>query len=904
MQFPNFTSIDRIVQNELRHRASLIDPSADPLDSNGNPTVGDVGKFPAPTALGGWIRAISAAAKAVNGNTTASTHGLVIGTNILQDGNIYGVMDYTTGGSLRMESSATMGRRWGGQLVQSEFFEELGQRMPLRPRPIIDYFEVDEAMGSISRKATLKFKAYTIEQLQTLITYFLEPGFSVFVEWGWNDPTAFTGYSETITKDYIISRGQDMSNLRNIRLNSNGRVDTYLGFVTGGTFQLEDDSWSITTNLVGFVELPTWLNVADSHVDNVEQELRPQLPYIYDEISLKQVGDMGESVDFKYMFNSLPTHASARVRNFLTNSNVDGILLDLLHPVNYLNFTPAPTSLNTFIDNIKNPDYWRSLLPWLRREASSTADSLALDNDYSDFDTLPIRYIRLGAALKIIQIIVNLPNDTDVIKWNIRYDDVRIKAFPYMFSHSLEKVFIPNSKLPRYDIINNSMKTDNTIDASVTKGSDSVKIQFPEDDDGDGIYGKLTNLYINFDKFIEEISTRNFNVKDCLYNILNYTSSAVGNIWNFQLEFDESKNVPEIRIVDLNYINRSTHTDIYEFDLYNKNSIILEHSFNVDIPAAVMNQVVGNRLSLSINTSLPNTYRSSLFGYNYTDLVVGRRYQQTSSNDTPNTDTPSDNVNDFEESASILRQKLRVLVYRIREAQTSSISDAPNNSSLINYDRLVENEILPALRSVLAYEVNAELLADINAVFDASDGLTPTPVLYEWMLVVRTGTRRSTLSDYISKPATFTTPPSRNSTNLLLSNLDTLVANLSTYRSDEILRRDEHIKSIFKFIPDFDISTKTNSTYPAGYADIEIFNYFKRKHDMEDTTNVSTMLPVRVTLTLYGISGIRRGDMFRVNGIPDSFNSGGFFQVVSIKHIVSDMVWKTVIEGAFRRYMT
>jgi hypothetical protein len=58
---------------------------------------------------------------------------------------------------------------------------------------------------------------------------------------------------------------------------------------------------------------------------------------------------------------------------------------------------------------------------------------------------------------------------------------------------------------------------------------------------------------------------------------------------------------------------------------------------------------------------------------------------------------------------------------------------------------------------------------------------------------------------------------------------------------------------------------------------------------------------IKFTFTIHGISGIKRGDKFKVSGLPKNYEKNGFFQVTSVKHVISDMLWKTDIEGSFRQ---
>ena len=58
-------------------------------------------------------------------------------------------------------------------------------------------------------------------------------------------------------------------------------------------------------------------------------------------------------------------------------------------------------------------------------------------------------------------------------------------------------------------------------------------------------------------------------------------------------------------------------------------------------------------------------------------------------------------------------------------------------------------------------------------------------------------------------------------------------------------------------------------------------------------------MPINFTFTVHGVSGIRRGDMFKVNGIPTIYENG-FFQVLSVKHMLEGMSWKTEVTGGYR----
>ena len=88
--------------------------------------------------------------------------------------------------------------------------------------------------------------------------------------------------------------------------------------------------------------------------------------------------------------------------------------------------------------------------------------------------------------------------------------------------------------------------------------------------------------------------------------------------------------------------------------------------------------------------------------------------------------------------------------------------------------------------------------------------------------------------------------------------------------------------------------------YVGAFKDSDTFAKLKKK-ELANLPNRSSLLPIEFTFTIHGISGIRRGDMFRINGLPSVYSrEGSFFQVLSVKHSVSDMKWTTEVKGGWR----
>ena len=100
--------------------------------------------------------------------------------------------------------------------------------------------------------------------------------------------------------------------------------------------------------------------------------------------------------------------------------------------------------------------------------------------------------------------------------------------------------------------------------------------------------------------------------------------------------------------------------------------------------------------------------------------------------------------------------------------------------------------------------------------------------------------------------------------------------------------------------PETDLDSITISPV---YNDTLVFQALKAGYNnitAADNNTVSALLPVKFSFTVHGVSGIKRGDKFKVIGIPRQYEQNGFFQVTSVKHTIDAMLWKTEVEGGLR----
>ena len=86
-----------------------------------------------------------------------------------------------------------------------------------------------------------------------------------------------------------------------------------------------------------------------------------------------------------------------------------------------------------------------------------------------------------------------------------------------------------------------------------------------------------------------------------------------------------------------------------------------------------------------------------------------------------------------------------------------------------------------------------------------------------------------------------------------------------------------------------------------AFNDSSLFSLLKHNMDLEASkkSTPSPLMPINFSFSIHGVSGIRRGDMFRVQGIPTMYQKG-FFQVLSVKQVIDGMMWKTEVTGGYR----
>jgi hypothetical protein len=588
--FPNFTQVPDYVTSRISERL-------------GNPIK--------VSSLNSWIKVSSAAGTGLS-LLSNPDHSLfrAAGGN---EASIYG----------DSKTSGVIGTTWNGAAV----YANVGQGF--KPSPVITSIEVDEGEGDLSRKASFSITAFTKEQMEKLIEYFLEPGFSVFLEWGWNTADSVGAYQSNLSGDYVAGFQSFIKTLQK-REEGGGEYDNYLGFITGGGVSQNGDKWTINVQLTGFTELPGYMTSTENAEDEITIEgksnvkIQPTEPFGANFIEdAGKDGQLGKE-RFMRMFNELPdSRKTPRVQELIkTLSKVE----------NFINWDDdVSEQINGDTDG-----------SWYGGEATADVGGVEIDLPTGTELVSENRFVRFGAMMDIFFALgsngFKLSNG-ETIKFRVNTEKTYCLAFDHVYSLDPTILFIPNPNTPKFKVGDDSNGLDVNEISDNSEGLNGVV--FPKQTDlsetgklGDKIsqkakfYGRLDDLYINFDFVKGIMETKNITTKDALYQILNGMSSAVNGLWDFQIvEKQFESNVSELSVVDLNFISSADGAISLNLNTIGEQSIMIDSSLDLGISGAKMDQIIGQRLQTSLNGQ-GKAVPSGLFS-NKKDMVLTKMDKKT-----------------------------------------------------------------------------------------------------------------------------------------------------------------------------------------------------------------------------------------------------------------------------------
>jgi len=499
-----------------------------------------------------------------------------------------------------------------------------------RPTLGVESIEVD-IRKNVYRAAFIKWKCYTVEQLNYMIPFLMTPYTTVFLEWGWNNfnPTSLVpigdigesagfdknGNLETNSKGVIINPGKGMrgfytnpSLFENSLEKSEGMYDGMIGHIINYdyTFNPSEMCFNCTTEIASNSKFYFGLVMASStnetNIDNPESSTQKSRENFF-------------SVDLYSIMMS-----------YLYRLRENG---QIIH--------------SDRIDNKKNPIDKRIFEILKGRLFSPNLYGRQETNcPAAKSDGSPL-YITMGCLVDLL----NHNNRFLKTRYKINISDTRICAHPNLISCS-DTFLIPNSFAPYFcpesisdpqgrARIPHHRRAELPIFSRPLENNQSDKImskvlfntqrqdlnriinhwritfdakkesdyQFPSSDNQ--YNGKLENIYINFD-FIKEQMKSTPDIQGFLKSICQVLNDNIP-IWNLEIvDWNGDLSIRDANYFDPNHLNSlkesfgidASDTVIYNLDAFSQNSILKEFGFGVKLSDAVANMVinqVNNQLS-------------------------------------------------------------------------------------------------------------------------------------------------------------------------------------------------------------------------------------------------------------------------------------------------------------------
>jgi hypothetical protein len=867
--FPNLSKIPKKVSDSLKRRAG------------NNLTV---------SSLLCWIRVASAASS--RGDGSNSSGGLVLESfqNKKDPAN--------SENPEKNWSTDTFGSRYGtgdknksgriGTDFQGNSVYANNETRYHRPSPVIEGLDVQNGQQGLSRKCKFTIKCSTLAQAEVISMYFLEPGFNVLVEFGWNTALGKSG-KEPVLDACNIAKHNNFKYCNNKRKNSEGHYDCFLGTITaGGITSGDSETYNIDVELTTIGEIPSYLQQhrGDSAVgDTVTKgDKLFELSNIEKEID---AGQIGRGL-FKQMFNRLP--GSKQTNN----------VKNLINQPDYMNvpFSSAHNFLNM------DSELREKLVERYQDVGLMTGDEVDSDGNKLEAkipEGAPLfsdqSFIRLELAFKILNTCrYDLTQESAKSKCKlvekgfsseIDINSTICRAFPYMFSTDPSILFVPNRESPEFGLLEALSSTTELkdfvgIESGVLKGKqtnlnlaerypeliekkqvDPLDYSFPastalsadktfetldergidsdilEKDAGKGYWGYLRNLYINFDFFCDVISSSNVVTKDIYLEILNGISSAANSYWYFEIvnlcDPTTKQGAERLTIRDLSFIGEVKPDKLAGIDKFYTKGIktpFITSQLTVDIPAAMKNHVIGKRISE--NNDLIQEEKQPELGELFSNMP----------------DPVIKILSDFKP---------------VTKEDSVYVDNVPDDDRI---DKLVKS-----VKSAGNW-AQRQAAAAAKAIEDSATAV------YDYTMDTDENNNRSKNYElFIGKAAVYP----------FLNNREEIPV-ASTGYADAFRSISEGTEAI------------QNIAFVGAWKSPSMFRTLdggcKDGNGKKENSN-PILLPIKFTFEIQGLSGIRVGDLFKLIDVPVQYTKGTF-QVVETAHSIDGNQWKTTVNAQFR----
>jgi hypothetical protein len=845
--------------------------------------------------LNPWVRIIS-------GAVVSGVRGLVISSN--NDFKLFKSVDQNFGAiyGSKAESGAI-----GYDLANKNAVGVAGDGRGFRPSPIIKSLTSKEGKDQISRELEITIQCFSKDQMELLQSFLMEPGYNLCVEWGFNTTQAMSQMINTELSleeilDSIANRCLNQDNIHNIRKSSGGEYDIFLGFIVGGTVTSEEESFILNVKCKGAPGLPTFLQTHKKTQELDDSGKVIQTPTVHpfnsSELTEQAEGGSADTVKkrrFKTMFNSLPAEKQIKEIKDLLNTN----------EYSMFDFIGFDEVVNESLVNFETSGGW-DIFNWFGKKdikvGNATLKKEALFPDYS--------YISMDLCAKILN------RNGGLTSYKIRDKEVKVMidisnsvigAFPHMFSIKAEKLIIPGGALPPFrkyfltteqvqQEANGTLSGEGPIDYSLGFGD---SIRFPQNtnlekygiNEDANYWGYLKHLYVNFEVLKSKLNQPNKTIREIFLDILNELSSGVNSFWNFQIvETKVTKDSPVvglnegdilISVIDENWVgNKGTKTPV-KFVHSGVLSAFTSADLDISIPQDMTNMIVCKRLSLATNPDSSIVNVGQLFNSDL-DLFMNKVTLSGTDTNESNPEPPQAEITEVErlsKEAEDHQKRYDLLTKEIDDLTKKLYNyNVYTRASQSKKDEMIAQgiKIEPITGDEVAHKQDElkKLRNDASTkYFETNKKLKEAKTKEE---ADKKAAEQAQLTSNFEKIAIFPNP----------------LMHQMTVSADGI--KDP---SIF----DKGRSLRIYTLNDGNYFDRLRNDAFSSKGS-GNNTRLSHPLPIKYNFTTIGVSGLRRGDMFNIFGIPDKYEKNGLFQITQIEHDLSGMEWKTNVTGEYRQF--
>jgi hypothetical protein len=736
----------------------------------------------------------------------------------------------------------------------------------LHPSPTIETVSVSQGGNALSNRFEFTIKCSSVAQLQQLQEHFMEPGFAVLIEFGWNTPESYSERVDVTSLCGVLSRYHS-SNILDAMKNSNGEYFGILGFITGGDCTNDGTGWLLNAKITSMGLLPTYIQ-PHKGIDTNENKKKVSLAYSEKEMEEARKNKLWGELFFMYMFNGLnEDKQTASVKNLVDTISPSGkFYSDRCH---FLNFD---SELVEKINSNLGDDLVDVQTDDTRDKYSGGVIKMGLPDVLLKKDA---KFITLDLAFGIINAVnsglnnsnpqCNAFTNTTIPPASINGWNTVCRAFKNIYSTDYTKLYIPNQNLPDFDfqtflkesttlqnptnfydyILDPKNVVDGRTRADIPKGN-SAPIPAPNAQQAPPINFtqplQASNSYIQFPENITLDKS-----------VINSFKTVDGMTKSFKDLADQSIDAYNWGYLRNLYVN---------FDFF-KSIISRPNLLAKDIYYELLNGI-----STAVNSYWHFELIETEYGVCVADIKLSPNYINTGNA------FPTINLQGKDSNVIGFNYNLDIPGAMMNKVMANNLSVSNNVANI------------------------ADPCIEISDIYDGLFSIQKDPIVEYFSNAYNTDNTKGGKAD--------TEIPVKNPRDNVRSNIKESINNYIgkvTFICRDSDLAHTNLPKWLNFLglagssDPSDPNIKNNVFFAGCFSDTAVFSKLET-NNLKGEVGKGMLLPIKIQIDVPGISGIRVGDLFKVKGGIVRYEDYAF-QVVKVEHEVGQQ-WITKIEAQIR----